>query len=119
VCILQSKEAIGRIAQWVVEIDQYDVEFIPLWAIKSQAFADFIVKWVNSGLRSIDELPDHWVIYFDESYSLKGVGAGVMLIPPEGNVIKYAIQLEFLATNNNANYEGLVTGLWLAKDLDI
>jgi hypothetical protein len=29
VCILQSKEATGWIAQWVVEIGQYDVEFIP------------------------------------------------------------------------------------------
>jgi hypothetical protein len=28
-CVLQSKEAIGRITQWEVEIDQYDIEFIP------------------------------------------------------------------------------------------
>jgi hypothetical protein len=27
--VLQSKEATGRIAQWAVEIGQYDVEFIP------------------------------------------------------------------------------------------
>jgi hypothetical protein len=28
-CVLQSKEATGRITQWAVEIGQYDVEFIP------------------------------------------------------------------------------------------
>jgi hypothetical protein len=28
-CVLQSKEAIGQIAQWALEIDQYDIEFIP------------------------------------------------------------------------------------------
>jgi hypothetical protein len=28
--------------QWAVEIDQYDVEFIPRLAIKSQALAYFI-----------------------------------------------------------------------------
>jgi hypothetical protein len=33
--VLQSKEAIGWIAQWAVEIGQYDVEFIPRRAIKS------------------------------------------------------------------------------------
>jgi hypothetical protein len=49
-CVLQSKEAIGRIAQWAVEISQYDVEFTPWWAIKSQALADFLVEWMNSGL---------------------------------------------------------------------
>jgi hypothetical protein len=29
-CVLQSKEATGRTAQWAVEIGQYDVEFVPL-----------------------------------------------------------------------------------------
>jgi ribonuclease HI len=58
-------------------------------------------------------------MYFDGSYTLKGAGAGVMLIPSEGDVLKYAIQLKFSATNNIAEYEGLVNGLRLAKDLGI
>jgi hypothetical protein len=90
---LQSKEAIGQITQWAMEIDQYDIEFIPRWAIKFQALADFIAEWTDSGLRDIDELPDHWVMYFDVSYTLKGARAGVVLIPPEGGILKYAIQL--------------------------
>jgi ribonuclease HI len=58
-------------------------------------------------------------MYFDGSYTLKGAEAGVMLIPPEGDILKDTIQLEFPATNNIAEYGGLVTGLWLAKDLGI
>jgi hypothetical protein len=58
-------------------------------------------------------------MYFDGFYTLKGVGAGVMLIPPKGDILKYAIQLEFPATNNIVKYEGLVTGLRLDKDLGI
>jgi ribonuclease HI len=58
-------------------------------------------------------------MYFDRSYTLKGAGAGIMLIPPEGDMLKYAIQIEFPATNNTAEYEGLVTGLRLAKELGI
>jgi ribonuclease HI len=58
-------------------------------------------------------------MYFDGSYTLKGVGAGGVLIPPEYGILKYAIQLEFLATNNIVVYEGLVTGFRLAKDLGI
>jgi hypothetical protein len=117
--VLQSKEAIGRVAQWAAEIGQYDVEFVPRWAIKSQALADFIAEWTDSGLRGIDELPDHWVMYFNGSYTLKGAGAGVVLIPPEGNTLKYAIQFGFPATNNIVEYEGLVTGLRLAENLGI
>jgi hypothetical protein len=117
--VLQSTEAIGRIAQWAVEIGQYDTEFVPRRAIKSEAITDFIAEWTDSGLRGIDELPDHWVIYFYGSYTLKGAGADVVLIPPEGDTLKYAIQLEFTATNNIAEYEGLINGLRLAKDLGI
>jgi ribonuclease HI len=42
-----------------------------------------------------------------------------VLILPEGDILKYAIQIEFPGTNNIAEYEGLVTGLWLAKKLGI
>jgi hypothetical protein len=114
--VVQSKEATGWIAQWAVEIGQYDIEFIPRRAIKSHALANFIAEWIDSGLWGIDELPDHLMMYFDGSYTLKGVGAGVVLIPSEGDILKFAIQLEFPTTNNIVEYEGLVMGLRLAKD---
>jgi hypothetical protein len=119
VWVLQSKEITWQITQWAMEIGQYDVEFIPRWAIKYQAHTDFIAEWTDSGLRGIDELPDHWVMYFDGSYTLKGAGACIMLIPPKGDALKYAIQLEFPTTNNITEYEGLVNGLQLSKDLGI
>jgi ribonuclease HI len=67
----------------------------------------------------MNELLDHWVMYFDGSYTLKGAGANIVLIPPKGDALKYAIQLEFPTTNNITEYEGMVNGLWLAKDLGI
>jgi hypothetical protein len=65
-----------------VEIGQHDVEFIPRRVIKYQALTYFIAEWTDSGLRGVDELPDHWVMYFDGSYTLKRAGASVVLIPP-------------------------------------
>jgi hypothetical protein len=58
-------------------------------------------------------------MYFDRSYTLKGVGVGIMLIPPEGDVLKYAIQVKFPVTNKITEYEGLVNHLRLGKDLSI
>jgi ribonuclease HI len=58
-------------------------------------------------------------MYFDGSYTLKGAGASVVLILPRGDILKYSMQLDFPATNNIAEYEGLVTGLRLPKDLSI
>jgi hypothetical protein len=57
--VLQSKEVTGQITQWAVEIGQYDVEFVPWRAIKSQALTDFIAEWTNSDVRGIIDLPDH------------------------------------------------------------
>jgi ribonuclease HI len=58
-------------------------------------------------------------MYFNRSYTHKGAGTGVVLIPPKGDILKYVIQLKFPATNIIAEYEGLVTSLRLAKDLSI
>jgi ribonuclease HI len=58
-------------------------------------------------------------MYFDGFYTLKGAGVGVVLIPVEGDILKCVIRLEFSATNNITEYEGLVTDLQLAKDLGI
>jgi ribonuclease HI len=58
-------------------------------------------------------------MYFDGPCTLKGAGAGVVLILPKGDMLKYAIQIKFPATNNIVEYEGLVTGLRLAKELGI
>jgi hypothetical protein len=102
-----------------MEIKQYDVKFVPQWAIKSKALVDFITEWMDSDIRGIGDLPDYWVMYIDGSYTLKGSGASIVLIPPEGDMLKYVVQIEFSATNNITEYKGLVTRLRLAKELGI
>jgi hypothetical protein len=42
--VMQSKKATGWIAQWAVEIGQYDVESIPQRTIKSQTLTNFITE---------------------------------------------------------------------------
>jgi hypothetical protein len=41
------------------------------------------------------------------------------ILSKEQGMVSYAIQLDSLAINNIEEYEGLVTHLWLAKDLII
>ena len=53
----------------------------------------------------------------DGSSNEQGAGAGVMLISPEGRRILYALRLDFPATNNEAEYEALLAGLRLTKDM--
>ena len=57
--IVHNRDAIGRIAQWSVELGQYDIEFVPRTAIKSQALADFVGEWTNPEPEEAAQNPEH------------------------------------------------------------
>jgi hypothetical protein len=48
--IVQSREALGRVAKWVVELMGKTLSFTPKKAIKSQALADFSIEWTDTHL---------------------------------------------------------------------
>ena len=56
---------------------------------------------------------------FDGSKMRTGLGAGIMLSSPMGNRLRYALQIHFVASNNIVEYEALVHGLRLAKELGV
>ena len=59
----------------------------------------------------------HWTLFFDGSIRKKSAGAGVVLIDPNGDQVKYIVHLEFDATNNMVEYEALIFGLMAALSL--
>nr|ABA95702.1 retrotransposon protein, putative, unclassified [Oryza sativa Japonica Group] len=127
--ILHNREGTGRVVKWAIELSEFDLHFEPRHAIKSQALADFVAEWtpapepVSIPEASTDpsQLPHtaHWVMQFDGSLSLQGAGAGVTLTSPSGDVLRYLVRLDFRATNNMAEYEGLLAGLRVAAGLGI
>jgi ribonuclease HI len=50
---------------------------------------------------------------------LGGLGAGVILTSPKGDKLQYVLQMHFRASNNVAEYEALVHGLKMAKQIGI
>jgi ribonuclease HI len=58
-------------------------------------------------------------MYFDGSLKLEGAGAGVLLISPTGEQLKYVLQIFWEVSNNEAEYEALLHGLRLAASLGI
>jgi ribonuclease HI len=58
-------------------------------------------------------------MYFDSSLNLEGAGAGVLLISPTGEQLKYVLQIFWKVSNNEAEYEALLHGLRLAASLGI
>jgi ribonuclease HI len=63
--------------------------------------------------------PEHWIMYFDSAINLEGAGAGVLLISPLGEQLKYVLQIHYKASNNRAVYEALIHGLRIAVSLGI
>ncbi|KAI0513585.1 hypothetical protein KFK09_009612 [Dendrobium nobile] len=122
---------------------QFDISFIPLRAIKGQAVADFLAAHpipAESPLN--DDLPDEqimsleeqegntWELYFDGAASSQKIeepqevipgkaGIGSVFITPEKGLLRYSYQLLEPCTNNEAEYEVLITGLELAILMEI
>ena len=48
-----------------------------------------------------------------------GVGAGVILVSPEGGKFQYAVRLHFPTSNNIAEYETLISDLRIAIDIRV
>ncbi|XP_062087018.1 uncharacterized protein LOC133793711 [Humulus lupulus] len=60
-----------------------------------------------------------WKLQVDCSSNTRGSGLRLVLTSPQGDVIEQAIQCGFKATNNEAEYEAMIAGLGLAKDMEV
>jgi ribonuclease HI len=60
-----------------------------------------------------------WKMFFDGASSSEGTGAGVVFVMPCQETISLSYKLEFEATNNVAEYEALVMGLRVTKEMGI
>jgi ribonuclease HI len=55
-------------------------------------------------------------VYFDGLKRIQGAGAGVVLISPQGDKLKYVLRMSFpQASNNKAKYEALLHGMKMEK----
>jgi ribonuclease HI len=117
--ILRNQDATRRISKWAVELGTLTIDFKPRTTIMSQALVDFMAKWRENQLPTPTVRPEHWVMYFDSSLNLEGAGAGVLLISPTGEQLKYVLQIFWKVSNNEAEYEALLHGLRLAASLGI
>jgi ribonuclease HI len=117
--ILRNQDATRRISKWAVELGALNIDFKPHTAIKSQALVDFMAEWRENQVPTPTDRLEHWVMYFDGSLKLWGAGAGVLLISPKGEQLKYVLQIFWKVSNNEAEYEALLHGLRLAISLGI
>ena len=56
-----------------------------------------------------------WEVYVDGASNQKGSGIRLVLISPEKVIIEKSLRLDFSATNNEAEYEVLLTGMAMVQ----
>ncbi|GKF04294.1 reverse transcriptase domain-containing protein [Tanacetum coccineum] len=66
-----------------------------------------------------EELPEPWTLFTDRLSCIDGSGGGLILTNPEGVEFTYAMRFRFEATNNGAEYEALIAGLWIAEQMGV
>ena len=129
-----------RLAKQVILLSQYEMQSKPQKPIKGHNVADFLVDHPVSGTSKLyDDLPDEitevnlinasseeqvWQLFFDgasrtdpEGNTIAGVG--VVLISPHNYVIPRIFSLTEPCSNNIAEYNALLIGMQLAKEIGV
>jgi ribonuclease HI len=114
--ILNNSSTTGCVPLWGIELSPLDITYEKRKAIKSQVLPDFTAEWLELQNIGPPDLSSVWTMYFDGSKRIQGAGAGVVLISPQGDKLKYVLRMSFpQASNNEAKYEALLHGMKMAK----
>ncbi|KAL0289038.1 UNVERIFIED_CONTAM: hypothetical protein Scaly_2714700 [Sesamum calycinum] len=116
-----------RLARWYLQLQQFEITYVPQKAIKGQVLADFLADHpVPAEWELSDDLPDEdvlvievmppWKMYFDGASHKEGAGAGVVFVTLEGEVLPYSFTLTQNYSNNVAEYQALILGLEIVVD---
>ncbi|XP_062100048.1 uncharacterized protein LOC133805917 [Humulus lupulus] len=122
--ILSKPDLSRRLSKWEIELGTYDIQFSPRKAKKGQVLADFLVEIQSFTPDTLPELLESenqwvWTMHTDRASNSQGAGIGIVLEAPSGLKIEEAIRLEQSTTNNEAEYEALIYGLELAREMGI
>jgi hypothetical protein len=82
--ILRNPNVTGRVAEWDVELQPFEISFDATKVIKSKALAEFTAEWTDpfteeppevESTLSGEEAPGLWVMHFDGAFNLPGARA--------------------------------------------
>nr|GFA17510.1 hypothetical protein [Tanacetum cinerariifolium] len=127
--ILNKTEASRKLTKYDVELRSYNITFEPRNAIKAQVLADFIFETSDEEspenyFRSPKQIPERdateeWVLLWTGHQARRVPGQVLVLIGPSRIEHTYALLLTFDSTNNEVEYEALLAGLRITREMGI
>lgn len=127
--VLPKPETSGRLVKWAIELGKFDIHYKARTSNKGQAAADFISEMTPSSETMLVSVEDStltsnitpmdlaWNLYVDGSSNKKYSGADIIISSPDESIYEYPLRFDFPASNNVAEYEALIAGLQLAREL--
>ncbi|XP_057730619.1 uncharacterized protein LOC130945949 [Arachis stenosperma] len=112
--ILSKPDLAGRMTKWAIELSEFDISYQSRGSPKAQRLADFVAEFTCKS-----EQNKNWELYVDGASNENGCGVGILLKDDEGVQAEQSIKFLFQTTNNQAEYEALLAGLRLAKEVGI
>jgi hypothetical protein len=85
----------GCVSLWGIELSPLDITYEKQKVIKSQILPDFTADWLELQSAGLPDLSSVWIMYFDGSKRIQGAEAGVVLISPQGDKLKYVLRMSF------------------------
>lgn len=93
-----------------MELLEFGIRYKPRGSVKGQHLADFATELPLTG-------EEEWNLYVDDASGRAASGAGIVLQGPNGFLKEHSLVFKFRASNNQADYEALLAGLELARDI--
>ena len=128
--ILQNADYTGRIAKWGTILGAFDIKYMPRTSVKGQVLADLLIEFIeppmeelkpveNMDGKLVGTISQHglspWEIYVDGASNHKGSAIGLVLISPKKVIVEKSLRLDFLVTNNEAEYEAMLMGIAMVQ----
>lgn len=98
---------------WSIELSEFDLQYEPCSPMKTQFMPDFLEKFTGN----VWPTPNWWNLYVDGASNEKGSRVGIILEGPNNVTLEQALKFNFKASNNQVEYEALIVGLKLAKEV--
>ena len=123
----------GRLAQWLLQLSQYEIITKTPTAIKSQVIADLLAQFLGEDGSSIshevpggvgeallaDLVDSIWTLKFDGFSTSNLNRVGIVLIREDGETMAKSFKLDFSCSNNASEYEAYITRLTIAHEMGI
>ena len=130
--ILRSADYTGMIAKWGTVLGAFDIKYMPRTSIKGQVLAELIAEFaecpekMNMEKHDMDEksvgivsvqCSTPWEVYVDGAANQRGSGVRLVLVSPKKITLEKSLRLGFSASNNEAEYKALLTGMMMVQKM--